>query len=112
MRTILACLLAILPLALGGGCETDVAAGNARQSEVLKFRGAVVFVELEGAFYGILGDHGAKYEPINLPADFQVGGLRVCVAAVEEPDMASVHMWGKMIRILAISRESDMPFNQ
>ncbi len=64
--------------------------------------GTVVFVELEGGFYGIVADDGARYEPLNLPAEFQQDGLRVRFRARVLKDVASVHMWGRPVELLQI----------
>ena len=64
--------------------------------------GTVVFVELEGGFYGIVADDGARYEPLNLPVEFQQDGLRVRFRARVRKDVASVHMWGRPVELLQI----------
>ncbi len=66
--------------------------------------GTVVFLALEGGFYGIKGDDGNKYDPINLSAEFQKDGLRVRFEAKELTDRASFHMWGKIIEIKHIEK--------
>jgi len=68
--------------------------------------GTVTFVELEGGFYGIIGDDHEKYDPIHLPVDFQKDGLRVKFTARFRNDMASIHMWGKIIEIIRIEDAS------
>jgi hypothetical protein len=92
------------------GCETETAVLPDSQGDTVKILGTVVLVELEGPFYGIQGDHGARYEPVNLPPEFQVDGLRVAALAVELRGAASIHMWGRIVRLLAIGREADLPF--
>ena len=64
--------------------------------------GTVVFVELEGGFYGIITDDGARYDPVNLPPEFQRDGLRVRFRARILKDTASIHMWGTPVEILHI----------
>jgi len=39
--------------------------------------GAIIFLDFEGGFYGILSDDGEHYDPVNLSKEFQVDGLRV-----------------------------------
>jgi len=71
---------------------------------VLEFTGTVVWVPLEGGFFAIEDDSGQTYDPINLPREFQQSGLRVRGTALLRMDMASIHMYGKLIEILTISR--------
>jgi hypothetical protein len=68
--------------------------------------GTVTLIELEGPFYGIIGYDSEKYDPINLPVDFQKDGLRVKFTARIRNDMASIHMWGKIIEIIRIEDAS------
>lgn len=61
--------------------------------------GTISFVDLEGGFFGILGDDGGEYDPINLPVDFAVEGRRVSIQARVRSDLASAHLWGELIEI-------------
>jgi hypothetical protein len=61
--------------------------------------GTVVFLPFEGGFYGIKGDDGKSYDPLNLPAEFRKEGLRVRFEAKEMKDQASFHMWGVIVQI-------------
>ena len=63
--------------------------------------GQVRYVDLEGGFYGIVSASG-KYEPINLPDQFKVNKKDIWFKAKIRTDMASVHMWGKIIEIIEI----------
>ncbi len=67
-----------------------------------QFTGTIVHQEIEGGFYGIQGDDGEKYDPVNLPPDLKVNGLRVRVLADPLPAGNSIHMWGKLIKIIDI----------
>jgi len=62
--------------------------------------GTVVFVGLNGGFFGILGDDGKRYEPINLPSDCEVVGLRVWFKA--RILQWTMHVWGIPIEIIEI----------
>jgi len=66
--------------------------------------GTVVFLSLEGGFYGIKGDDGRNYDPMNLPVEFQKEGLRIRFEAKELTDRASFHMWGKIVEIKHIEK--------
>ncbi len=65
------------------------------------FRGTIIYVSVEG-FYGILSDTEERYDPINLPSEFQEEGLRVYVIARRIHNAASTHMWGELIEIRSI----------
>ncbi len=66
--------------------------------------GTIRYIDLEGGFYGIETDDGARLDPVNLPADFQKDGLRVRATVERLRDRISVHMWGTLVRITAIAR--------
>ena len=56
--------------------------------------GTIRHVDLEGGFYGIETDDGAKLDPVNLPAEFQKDGLRIRAYVESLQDRVSFHMWG------------------
>ena len=64
--------------------------------------GTIQYVELEGGFFGIVTEEGAKYFPQYLPFDFKVDGLPVRVDAMFEEQAIGIQMWGVPIRILSI----------
>ena len=64
-------LLMVLVLLLGlsaQSCMTDI-------GEYTVVTGTVVYLSFEGGFYGITGDDGRHYDPINLSQDFRIDGL-------------------------------------
>ena len=62
--------------------------------------GTVVYMDLEGGFYGIIADDGARYLPDLLPASCKVDGIRVKFTGMEKSGEASIYMWGTSLRIL------------
>jgi inhibitor of cysteine peptidase len=66
--------------------------------------GTVVFLSLEGGFYGIKGDDGRNYDPMNLPEDFRKNGLRIRFEAKTLTDRAGFHMWGKIVEIKNVEK--------
>ncbi len=65
----------------------------------MQITGATTFVDVEGGFWGILGDDGIPYHPVNgFPEAFQVESLRI-KASVKPYDGVSVFMWGKLIEV-------------
>lgn len=65
--------------------------------------GTVVYLSFEGGFYGIVADDGKKYDPINMPEEFKVDGLRVRFTA-NLTNYASFHMWGYVVELFFIER--------
>jgi hypothetical protein len=68
-------------------------------------KGTVRYLNFEGGFYGIVGDDGKNYDPINMPQEFKVNDLRVRFTA-NITDYMSYHMWGYVIRLVTIERSS------
>ncbi|MDD1668688.1 MAG: protease inhibitor I42 family protein [Methanomicrobiales archaeon] len=61
--------------------------------------GTVTYQNLEGGFYGILGDDGKKYDPLNLDAKYQRDGLRIAFEATDAKDIVSTRMWGTPVNL-------------
>jgi inhibitor of cysteine peptidase len=70
--------------------------------------GTVVFVKLEGGFFGIITDNGNRYVPINLRKEFQKDGLKIKFEAQLRPELSGIHMWGKYIEITNIVSMEDL----
>lgn len=66
--------------------------------------GRIEYIDLEGGFYGIIGDDGVKYDPVNLSSDFKQDSLRVRFEGKILTDQASFHMWGTLIELTKIER--------
>lgn len=71
--------------------------------ETISMTGVVTYVELEGGFFGILGDDGLQYFPTNLDPSFQEDGLAVEFVGQIQDDYTDVYMWGLPIEISEIS---------
>ena len=69
--------------------------------------GTVRFIDLEGGFYGIEGNDGEHYDPMNLPEDYQEDGLKIQFQFEESKGMASTRMWGRIIKLNHLERTSD-----
>jgi hypothetical protein len=64
--------------------------------------GEIIFIDLEGGFYGIKSNDGEYYDPINLADDFKIKGLRIQFFARIRNDVLTYHMWAKVIELLFI----------
>lgn len=73
-------------------------------NDVVTGTGTIRFLKLEGGFYGIVGDDGEQYDPVNLNAEFQVDGLRVRFEAAVMHNVMTFHMWGTLVSIRTIER--------
>lgn len=80
-------------------CGTTVNDGQAEIDE----KGTVTYLGFEGGFYGIVGDDGKHYDPIDMPQEFKVDGLRVHFTA-NFSDFLSYHMWGYVVRLISIEK--------
>jgi hypothetical protein len=75
------------------------------RARVIHGTGSVKYLSFEGGFYGIVGDDGKRYDPLNLPKKFRADGLRVRFTANLTGYM-SVHMWGHIVKLVSIERLS------
>ena len=75
-----------------------------KEENVVREIGTVVWLNLEGGFWGIIGDDGEHYDPINLNIEFRCEDLRVYFEAEIRTDLVSFHMWGKIVEILKIQK--------
>jgi hypothetical protein len=107
MKMARAGFLALLVLLLSA-CWSGAAPGKKRSEPASKpapveFAGTVVFVPLEGGFYGLVSADGKRYDPVgSLPAGLRKNGMKVWVRGLLTGPAAGVHMWGKKIRIIRI----------
>ncbi len=69
----------------------------------MNISGQISYQDVEGGFWGILGNDGSKYLPVDgLPESFQKEGLSVNVK-VEIVHMIGTAMWGQYVKVLSIS---------
>ncbi len=74
----------------------------ASNASTISITGKVKYIDLEGGFFGIVGDDGNKYDPNNLAAEYQTDGLSVKIQAQILKDQAGSHQWGTLIKIINI----------
>lgn len=70
--------------------------------DYIKGTGTVQYIDLEGGFYGIVGDNNEKYDPINLSEEFEIDGLQVEYTLKILDDQSSIHMWGTVVEVIKI----------
>jgi hypothetical protein len=66
---------------------------------MMKIRGTVKYVNLEGGFYAIYADDGTKYTPFNLGKEYRIAGLVVEIEGRLMTDMMSIQQHGDMLKI-------------
>lgn len=79
---------------------------SSTEIESIYTTGTVKYISLEGGFYGIIGDDGEHYDPINLSKEFQVDGKRIMFSYKIRNNLAGFHMWGKIIEIIDVKEFS------
>ena len=63
--------------------------------------GIIVYEDLEGGFWGIVGTDGARFEVENsLPADIKQPGTMV-EAEVEPTGSITIRQWGTPVKVLS-----------
>jgi len=70
-------------------------------------KGKVSFQEMGPGFWGIIGDDGKEYRPVNMPNQLKYNGKEVLVKVVPAEEEMSIFMWGEAVRIVAF--ETLMP---
>ncbi|GAB4419922.1 MAG: hypothetical protein OHK0039_32840 [Bacteroidia bacterium] len=67
-----------------------------------KTQGTITYVDISGGFWGIKGDDGDQYAPVNgLPKPLCKEGTRVRVR-VEVVQSFGITMWGQDVKVLEI----------
>lgn len=98
-------LFMIISLSLGLSQLTNLgyATTDLKSSHEFTLIGKVIYIPLEGGFYGIEERvTGNKYLPLNLPTAFQQAGIEVQIQANKVKDISGIHMWGEYIYIQTI----------
>ncbi len=80
---------------------TEPATKNDAENRIIA-TGTVRYLPMEGGFWGIVGDDGNNYDPMDLAPAFQKEGMRVRFEAIPETDMMSIRMWGALVKITRI----------
>jgi len=65
-------------------------------------KGTIVYKDISGGFWGIEGDDGKKYMPVNgIPTSFRQEGKRVEIS-VEPAGGMGIQMWGENVTLTDI----------
>lgn len=63
--------------------------------------GKVVYQNLGMGFWGIVGNDGNEWLPINMPEQLKNEGAKVTVVIKTIDDHMSMHMWGTAVKIIS-----------
>jgi hypothetical protein len=98
--------LTLLLLVLAApACKTTASPETPASVEsTMPFKGTIVYLELEGGFYGIAAEDGERYFPINLGVPYRQDGLRVTFDMRLRPDIMTTVMWGTPVEIIEMAR--------
>jgi len=117
MRPILTLILGLTLAAGLAGCSASDQApetaadslDSAQQSDqTVTGTGTISFVDIEGGFFAIQSDDGAKYDPTgSLDKDFQKDGLRVRFSLQPKEGVMTTRMWGTPVDVEEIERIED-----
>jgi len=73
------------------------------KEEVLQWRQATVtFLNLEGGFYGLIGQSGVKLLPMNLEKKYRQHGAVIKFKGVMKKGMMTIQQWGTPFHITEI----------
>ena len=70
-------------------------------------KGKVTYQNISPGFWGIIGNNGKEYRPVNMPNQLKYEGKEVSVKVVAAREEMSVFMWGEAVEIVAF--ETMMP---
>lgn len=66
--------------------------------------GVIKFINLESGFYGIIGDDGKNYQPVNLSNEFKVDGMKIKFEGRLRKNLSTIYMWGEPVEILKVEK--------
>jgi hypothetical protein len=106
MNKILSLLFVLIVLFLANVNPSSAASPQkgATLNNIISETGTIVFNQIEGGFWGIVGDSGINYDPVNLSKKFKKEGIKVRFKATEMKGAISYHMWGVLISIQSIEQ--------
>ena len=65
----------------------------------MKIKGKTTYQHLGTGFWGVVGDDGQEWRPVDMPSELQKEGLKVELQANKADEQMSVFMWGTAIKI-------------
>jgi hypothetical protein len=68
----------------------------------IRIEGKVAFQPISGGFWGIIGNDGRQWRPVNLPSGLQQEGTAIAATVAPEREQFSIFMWGTAVRIVEL----------
>ena len=86
------------------GCQSSSDPGST-PDQMVSASGQINYYDLEGGFYGIVGEDGSHWLPTNLPAEYRRDNLHVQFQA-RITDLPNSMMWGRTVEIVSIAERN------
>ncbi|WNC71868.1 hypothetical protein RGQ13_17360 [Thalassotalea psychrophila] len=61
--------------------------------------GTLKFYNLEGGFFGFIGDNGERFLPLNLDKKYQQNGAIIKIFGKVDNDIMTIQQWGQPFRV-------------
>ncbi len=61
----------------------------------------VTYIPQSGGFWGLIGEKGEEWRPVNMPEQLKYDGKRVDVVLAEADDDFSIYMWGEPVTVVS-----------
>lgn len=87
-----------------GEFKNEISEMKKKPSMTDPIMGMVRYLDLEGGFYGIEGEDGNKYLPLDLDDAFHEDSLKVRFTFQKREGVMSIAMWGQAVNITSIER--------
>ena len=98
------CFAMLVTMSITALVNADEGTGE-QSGNVIQIEGSIKHFSYQGGFYGIEGDDGKTYKPVDMTSNFKVEGVRVKVTAKPIEKEFLLPGWGIPIKILKIERE-------
>lgn len=70
------------------------------KKKTFQISGKIARQNIGTGFWGIIGDNGEEWLPVNLPSQYQVQDKRVTLQVKLVEGGVSIFMWGTMVEIV------------
>ena len=71
------------------------------KKQKLKITGKAHYQNLGTGFWGIIGEDGREWRPVNMPEQLKYEGKEVKLTAVEAEEDVSIFMWGTPVKVIS-----------
>lgn len=79
--------------------EAEGSPAKVAEANVIAFSGKVIWLDLEGGFWGIETAQGKQLLPMSLPEQFKKDGLQVRGQFLVLKDVMTIQMWGTPVEL-------------